>query len=280
MFTRYFRMPVGFESYLYLSQVQQALAVKAAVEHWRHLRPVCMGTLYWQLNDNWPVASWSSIEYGQRWKLLHYFARRFYAPLTVSVFQRPVKFTPVGGTKAPARGDAQPRQSVEIWLVNDRLKRAGGKLTIEVWDFSGKLLRRHQQKVSIPPASVKLLRTYDRKELIAEPASGFMTLTLETADGAFRNEHFFCPCKQCQLPQARVRARLSRQGETWQATLQTDRPAFYVALETAGLPGWWDDNGITLLPGRGRTLTFHPAGQVTSPQLKKALTIRHLRQTY
>ncbi|HKL59607.1 MAG TPA: glycoside hydrolase family 2 protein, partial [Sphaerochaeta sp.] len=79
-FSRYFRFPHGFEQMLYLSQVQQAMAMKTAIEYWRTLRPHCMGTLYWQLNDNWPVASWSSIDYTGKWKLLHYSARQFYAP--------------------------------------------------------------------------------------------------------------------------------------------------------------------------------------------------------
>jgi len=81
MFTRYFRFPVGFDQFLYLSQVQQAIAMKTAIEYWRTLRPHCMGTLYWQLNDNWPVASWSSLEYGGGWKQMHYHARRFYQPV-------------------------------------------------------------------------------------------------------------------------------------------------------------------------------------------------------
>ncbi|WP_416408758.1 beta-mannosidase [Agrobacterium rosae] len=81
---RYFRFPNDFENFVYISQVQQALAIKTAVEYWRSLKPHCMGTLYWQLNDTWPVASWSSLDYGGSWKALHYAARRFFQPVTVS----------------------------------------------------------------------------------------------------------------------------------------------------------------------------------------------------
>lgn len=81
---RYFRFPKDFENFVYVSQVQQALAIKTAVEYWRSLKPHCMGTLYWQLNDTWPVASWSSLDYGGSWKALHYAARRFFQPVAVS----------------------------------------------------------------------------------------------------------------------------------------------------------------------------------------------------
>ena len=81
---RYFRFPKDFASFVYISQVQQALAIKTAVEYWRSLKPHCMGTLYWQLNDTWPVASWSSLDYGGSWKALHYAARRFFQPVAVS----------------------------------------------------------------------------------------------------------------------------------------------------------------------------------------------------
>jgi beta-galactosidase/beta-glucuronidase len=69
---------------LWLSQILQGMAIKYAVEHWRRSMPRGMGTLYWQLNDCWPVASWASIDYHGRWKALHYMARHFFAPVLVS----------------------------------------------------------------------------------------------------------------------------------------------------------------------------------------------------
>ena len=80
-FSRYFRFPNSLEKMLYLSQAQQAWAMQTACEYWRSLRPYCMGTLIWQLNDNWPVASWSAIEYSGKWKLLMYHAKNFFAPI-------------------------------------------------------------------------------------------------------------------------------------------------------------------------------------------------------
>jgi len=80
-----FLYPKDFNTLLYTSQLLQAEAIKYGVEHWRRNRGRCMGSLYWQLNDCWPVASWSSIDYFGRWKALHYFAKRFYDPILLSI---------------------------------------------------------------------------------------------------------------------------------------------------------------------------------------------------
>lgn len=82
-----FRYPKDFSDLLYVSQVLQGMAIQYGVEHWRRNRGRCMGTLYWQLNDNWPVASWASVDYFERWKALQYMACRFYAPETSSMIR-------------------------------------------------------------------------------------------------------------------------------------------------------------------------------------------------
>ena len=78
--------PTSFEALVYASQLLQADAIKYGVEHFRRCRPYCMGSIYWQFNDCWPVASWSSIDYYGRYKALHYAARKFYAPVAMGLF--------------------------------------------------------------------------------------------------------------------------------------------------------------------------------------------------
>lgn len=80
-----FRYPENFRKLLYVSQILQGMAMKDGVDHWRRHRGRCMATLYWQINDNWPVASWASIDYFGRWKALHYMAKKFYGPQAVSM---------------------------------------------------------------------------------------------------------------------------------------------------------------------------------------------------
>ncbi|MBQ9748538.1 MAG: glycoside hydrolase family 2 protein [Clostridia bacterium] len=83
----YYRVPEDFASFVYLSQLLQADAIRYGVEHFRRHRGRCMGALYWQLNDCWPTSSWSSVDYFGRWKALHYRARKFFAPVLISLHE-------------------------------------------------------------------------------------------------------------------------------------------------------------------------------------------------
>ncbi len=114
--SRYFRFPDSFEDMVYLSQISQALAMQTSIEYWRAQAPRCMGALYWQLNDTWPVASWSSLEYGGHWKLTHYLARRFFAPLLVTA--QPNEQSGDIGVLAIADANATGEIAVEIEQVS------------------------------------------------------------------------------------------------------------------------------------------------------------------
>ena len=83
--SRLYRFPKDYAALAYLSQLNQAYCMKIGIEHFRRSMPRTMGALYWQINDCWPVASWSSLEFGGRWKALQYEAKRFFAPALVSV---------------------------------------------------------------------------------------------------------------------------------------------------------------------------------------------------
>ena len=109
---RYFRFPKDFATFVWLSQVQQGVAIKTAVDYWRSLKPHCMGALYWQLNDTWPVASWSSLDYGGGWKLLHHMARRFFQPVTRRRHpRRPAPSALIARQRHRRPGQRRPRAS-------------------------------------------------------------------------------------------------------------------------------------------------------------------------
>jgi beta-mannosidase len=109
--------PNDFDTLLYASQLLQADAIRYGVEHFRRNRGRCMGAIYWQLNDCWPVASWSSIDYCGRWKALHYYAKRFFAPLMLSCKEE-------GILTQDTNVNAEPyeiRKSIQLCIANESM---------------------------------------------------------------------------------------------------------------------------------------------------------------
>jgi beta-mannosidase len=261
--TRYFRFPEDFESLLYLSQVQQAAAIRTAVEYWRSRRPTCMGTLYWQLNDCWPAASWSSLEYPDRWKPLHYAARRFYEPVHVLAFCR-------------------DGANVELHGVNDTRRAVTTRLEAGFLDFSGRPRLEEARELTLPAEAATPLGSRSLASLPARPEELFLSLRLAHEGGVSENELFLCAPKRCELQDPGLRAAVRRSAEGPQVELSAERPAFYVHLEAPGLAGRFADSCFTLLPGRPRVVDFLPAAgrPVDEAQLSQALRVRHLRATY
>ncbi len=267
MFTRYFRMPDGFDNFVYLSQVQQGLAIKTAVEHWRHLRPTCMGTLYWQLNDLWPVCSWSSLEYGGKWKLLHYMARRFYGPTILSAFQT---------------RDNEGQDIVELWATNDQPEAVQARAALRLFDFTGQQVRSIDLSGQVEASGAQLLGRYQVDELAPRRTDVFAVLDLQVGEKSFRNEHVFTTWKSCELPQAKVAWTVAAlEARRFRVTLTTDAPAFYVSLDVEGGRGEFDDNCFTLLPDEEKEIVFTSKGTPPSAeQLQQSLSVHHLRTTY
>lgn len=261
MMTRYFRVPEGFGNFIFLSQIQQGLAIKSGVEFWRHLRPVCMGTLYWQLNDVWPVCSWSSLEYSGKWKCLHYMAKRFYAPVIVTAFQN-------------------QENELEIWVVNDQDKAEDVTITMQVLDFGADVKWEEKVHREVLAGEARIIAKYPVKELAPSPNEVFLHLELE-GDGLYHyNDHFFTEYKRCDLPEVKVECDVREVNGGFQVEVSSDVPAFFLTLNARGISGEFDDNCFTLLPKNPRTLIFRPEQGTTLPEFRSALEIRHLRRTY
>ena len=277
MFGRYFWMPDGFENFLYLSQVQQAVAIKTAVEYWRSLKPSCMGILYWQLNDLWPVASWSSIEYGGKWKQLHYHAKRFYAPVIGVIQQQKIKV-------ANQNGKEIIKKVIDFWIISDLNTPCKTDVNISLRNFDGKVLQSLDFKIDLKPQETKKIKTMAAND--DDPRMKNIFLTIDThasaEDKTFRhsNTHFFTTYKSCKLPKANITADLFEEDNQLKIKLKTDKPAFFVTLDTPGIPGRFSDNSITLLPNREITLTFYPKKKVSREQLKESLKIKYLRENF
>ena len=243
-----------------------------------------MGTLYWQLNDLWPVASWSSLEYGgpsspgsavaSKWKHLHYQAKRFYTPVAIVA-------------KPSANGD-----SVEFWALNDTAETVKAEATGRLMTFDGETVASDGFPVVLPPGSATLIASHALDEFgTAEERKGrFVALSLERGTGngergttvIHRNEWFFAPFKDCPIEMAKVAISRNSSGDKspCQITLSTDKPAFFVWVNATGVRGEFDDNSFTLLPDEPRTLTFAPKSPVDAETFRKSLSVMDLSKSF
>ncbi|MCR5790989.1 MAG: glycoside hydrolase family 2 protein [Lachnospiraceae bacterium] len=144
-----FRYPDSFSDLIYASQLLQAEAIRYGVEHFRRYRGRCMGSVIWQLNDCWPVSSWSSVDYCGRLKALHYYARRFFAPLMVSCEEESELSTETPLNVLPR----EIKQSVRFCVANETMGEETVTLFWEVRNAAGEILREEQENVTAPALS-------------------------------------------------------------------------------------------------------------------------------
>lgn len=154
-----FLYPNDFGILIYASQLLQAEAMRYGVEHLRRERGRCMGTLYWQLNDIWPTASWSSIDYYGRFKALHYYAKRFYSPVLVSCEEVGEKTTRPFVILEPDYYDYETK--AKLVITNDTLNEVSGVVNGYLRRSSGEILQRYSYDVSVDPMSVWALEEID-----------------------------------------------------------------------------------------------------------------------
>jgi len=234
---RYFRFPVDFENFVYLSQVQQGLAIKTAVTHWRSLKPYCMGTLIWQLNDTWPVCSWASLDHGGGWKLLHHMSKAFHAPLFVSA-------VPVA-------------DGIELRAVNDADAPVDLTVNAVAVAMDGTTRALDRQTVAVgPDAAVMVLR------LAADALREGEMLAYAWANGDRRlgNDVFAPkPYKTYDLLPPKLTHDVVRTATGYDITVTAQALALFVAVE-ADQPGRFSINAVTLFPGHPVTFTFTPTG--------------------
>ncbi|WP_241638800.1 beta-mannosidase [Vibrio parahaemolyticus] len=232
MFTRYFRFPSGFEQMLYLSQVQQAIAIKTACDHWRAISPICRGMLYWQLNDNWPVSSWSSLEYSGRWKQLHYHAKRFFAPQYLMFSEHTGKLS--------------------LHLLNDAKEPASVNAQLKWVDWQGEEKQCWSLEQTVIADSNTILWQLDESFEKDELASGFFYVEAQIGEDRISNT-WFCTHELKTLPMAKANIDVSIEGR--QITLVADKPAFFVHVE-CDTQGRFSDSSLTLLANQPVTIEF------------------------
>jgi beta-mannosidase len=298
---RDYPVPASFDDFVYVSQLLQARGMRMAFEAHRRAMPRTMGTLYWQLNDTWPVVSWSSRDYFGRWKALHYAARQAFAPLLLSPFQR---------------GD-----TMEVWGVSDLLEPVEGRLALELLDFQGTSLWQAPVEVTLTPNTSSLLWSMSTEELLqgADPAEVVFSATFSGAAGPEGGaqgapaDHaqaeggspppqalfYFLPPKELELEAPAIQVEWGQDEEGLFLTLaspvlakdvylrhdpdaevelaaETTEPERRPGLSTRGPAVAFSENFFDLLPGRPRTV--HLITELSLEEVRRSLRIRTLAE--
>lgn len=198
-----FLYPTSFDTVLYASQLLQAEAIRYGVEHFRRNRGRCMGTVIWQLNDCWPVASWSSIDYCGRWKALHYYAKRFFAPLMLSCAEE-------GILTQDTNPNAEPyhvRKSIHLNVANETMSDQEVTVRCALRNADGEILREGSVSLTVPALSSRWLSKEDMED--AELYSNYVSYEMETEGKVISGGSvMFCAPKHFRFhdPKLRVRA--------------------------------------------------------------------------
>jgi beta-mannosidase len=226
--------PKDFSSFLYVSQVLQAEGIKIGAEHFRRSRPETMGSIFWQLNDCWPVASWSSIDYFGRWKALQYYARRFYAPILVS----------------PHVEDG----ALKVYVVSDETQPAQGQLRVRLMDFSGKVLLEETRAVKVAALASQVDLEWPLKKLAdagaADTSRVFVVADLHVAGTEVsRNLSYLAPVKEVHLIPAALKVETGSGNGSYLVRISSPVLARSVYLSFGNLDTKVSDNYFDLLPG-------------------------------
>ena len=254
----YYEVPEDFEELVYKGLVLQGFGIRHGIEAHRRNRPYCMGSLYWQLNDSWPVVSWSSIDYYGNWKAMHYQSQRAFAPVLLNAFKE---------------GD-----DLCIYTLSDELKEhKNATLQLKVMDFNGKVLNKKVVKGEVPANASAIFHKEAYAGLATNPTNTLLLMTLKDQKGKVLSEeiYYFNYPKDQELPVAKVSYKVKQMDGKCEVTLSAKQLARDIFIEIPYQGARFTDNFFDLLPGQTKKIV------ITSDEIKKgepvALKIRHLK---
>ena len=261
----WFRLPTSFDMTLWLSQILQGMAMKYAVEHWRRAMPRGMGTLYWQLDDCWPVASWASIDYFGNWKALHFMARQFNNPLLIS------------GVEDLQAG------TVQLHVTSDLLAATAGEVKWWLVRANGDPVAQGQTAVEIAPGQNALVETLQLAGYVEQFGPRDLILGMElVVDGqpVSSNLVTFARPKHLELQDPAFAVSVREADGKFAVTVTAHKPALWVWLELPERMAKYSQNFVHLFPGKPVTIEVIPAQPLCLGEFEKLLQVRSLVDTY
>lgn len=225
-----YNKPKDFESFLYVGMLLQGDAIKTAMEAHRRDMPYCMGSLFWQHNDCWPVASWSSRDYYGRWKAQHYFAQKAYDMILVS----------------PVVMDGQ----LTVHLVSDYLKPVRGKFTLKVMDMEGNIIYSKAEATQTPVNSSELIFKSDIKKISGNASFNDIIIYTEfqTSNKTYTNIAYTAEQKFMNYRPANIKWKIKKINDGYELLLTSEVFARGVFLSLPGIDSFFEDNYFDLLP--------------------------------
>lgn len=242
----YYDVPEKFEDLIYKGLVLQGVCYRQGSEAHRRNRPYCMGSLYWQLNDSWPVVSWSSVDYYGNWKASHYQVKRAFAPILVDAIKE---------------GEA-----LNIYVMSDKLEEVkDASLQLKLMDFDGKVLRKKLVQGVVPANSSVVFDKDDYAAWATNPRNTFLLMTLKNKKGEVLSEevYYFNFQKDQDLPKTDVKCKTKVLDGKMEITLSSKQLARDVFVEIPVQGARYTDNFFDLLPGQTKKII------VTSDSFKK-----------
>ena len=290
-----FKYPKDFESLLYATQILQAEAVKAGAEHWRRNRGRCMGALYWQINDNWPVASWASIDYFGRWKPLHYMSKRFFNPVAASILKTGGENEHFSGAQLFIANESKDKLKVSVKMY---LKKINFEVVCEksaqvtVLPFSSQMvLDCDYSNVLIPE-----IKKCQDKKIIAEVPNAVSRrdvfvcaqVDIEREDGNITTQvvsDVLAPYKYINLQNVTPSVSVNENEDGFEASVKADTFTPFVFLETKKADVIFDDNCFNICSENATIIKVQKKdifnGEVISAEdLINQITVKTLQSTY
>ncbi len=263
----WFQLPTSFDMLLWLSQILQGIGMKYAVEHWRRSMPRCMGTLYWQINDCWPVASWSSIDYYGNWKALHYMARDFYAPLLIS------------GIEDPQEG------TVEVHVTSDLFQPTPGVIHWRLTDTDGNTLAENNLGcANIAPNADTKVCLLDFADHLVEYGGRRLMVWLELLiKNKVVSSNFlsFTRPKHLELRQPELRTTIRALDEqSFAVTINAKHPALWVWADLPGIKAAYSHRFFHLQPEKPVEITITPKTPLNLTEFEEKLKVYSVIETW
>jgi beta-mannosidase len=231
-FNWYYQQPKDFEAYLYVSQVQQAFGMGIAFEAHRRAMPHCMGTLYWQINDCYPVTSWASIDSYGNWKALHYKARQLYQEFMVSPFIE--------------------NDLLNIYIISDQLQDQNADLELKLYDFNGQVLKEENITIQIKANTSHIYYSEAVKSFLGKNAQEQVVLRaiVKTDKQVIaENDFFFVLSKDLKLQKGEIKIESKKTDKGFELKLNSSTFAKDVQLSTEDGAGFFTKNFFDIIPG-------------------------------